>query len=253
MDENLNIKQRYETKSIVNFFSVDKELQLPEEAIINKYQAAIRNRAILDIGCGTGRTTEPLSKMSAEYIGIDYSSEMLKSCRKQYQDLTFACCDVRDMAMFADNRFDFVIFSFNGIDGIPHAGRIRGLEEIRRVLKPDGIFTFSSHNLNYKELPFKAPEVFSTLEPLPFLRNFMKRLRYMKNKSQEIYTDDYAILNWPTFSYRCFIYCIKKNKQIEQLSDVGFREIEIVNLKGEFIDVGAPDHEDRWLYYVCRK
>ena len=46
-----------------------------------------------------------------------------------------------------DNSFDVVIFSFNGIDYIyPYIKRLAALKEIRRVLKTNGLFIFSSHN-----------------------------------------------------------------------------------------------------------
>ncbi len=51
-----------------------------------------------------------------------------------------------------DNSFDFVLFSFNGMDSFSHKDRIAALGEIRRVLRNDGIFYFLSHNLDWTGL-----------------------------------------------------------------------------------------------------
>ena len=51
------------------------------------------------------------------------------------------------MNEFDSNSFDLAWFSFNGIDYVATAGRVRILEEVRRILRPGGTFCFSSHNL----------------------------------------------------------------------------------------------------------
>ena len=53
------------------------------------------------------------------------------------------------MKLFEDSSFDFILFSFNGIDYMNHDERIRTLREIRRILKTGGYFCFSTHNLNF--------------------------------------------------------------------------------------------------------
>ncbi|ELP52058.1 methyltransferase type 11 domain protein [Microcystis aeruginosa TAIHU98] len=55
--------------------------------------------------------------------------------------------DARNLEQFADNYFDFILFSFNDIDYISHADRFLVLEEISRIGKAGGYFCFSSHNL----------------------------------------------------------------------------------------------------------
>ena len=102
---------------------------------------------ILDMGVGGGRTTPFLAKDAARYVGADYSEAMVGACRRRFPDLEFRHCDATDMAQFADAEFDAVVFSFNGIDVITsNEGRSRCLAETARVLRPGGIFIFSSHN-----------------------------------------------------------------------------------------------------------
>ncbi len=103
--------------------------------------------AILDLGVGGGRTTAYLSSIAARYVGVDYASEMIAACRKKFPRLEFEVGDAADLTRFSSSSFDAVVMAFNGIDYvIPDEMRFRALREIRRVLKPEGILIFSSHN-----------------------------------------------------------------------------------------------------------
>src|SRR5690606_12109488 len=103
-------------------------------------------KRILDIGVGGGRTTPYLLDVSRDYIGVDYAPKMIKKCRAQYPSVTFEVCDARDLSHFGPASFDLIFFSFNGIDYVDHADRIKILCEVRRVLTDQGAFVFSAHN-----------------------------------------------------------------------------------------------------------
>jgi ubiquinone/menaquinone biosynthesis C-methylase UbiE len=103
--------------------------------------------AILDLGVGGGRTTPYLSSIAARYIAIDYAPGMIAACRRKFPHLDFRLGDAADLSKFGAETFDAVVMAFNGIDYlIPDEARLRALREIRRVLKPEGILIFSSHN-----------------------------------------------------------------------------------------------------------
>ena len=102
---------------------------------------------ILDLGVGGGRTTAYLSSTAARYVGVDYASEMVAACRKKFPQLEFETEFASDLSRFATSSFDAVVMAFNGMDYvIPDEFRFRALREINRVLKPEGILIFSSHN-----------------------------------------------------------------------------------------------------------
>jgi len=103
--------------------------------------------AVLDLGVGGGRTTPYLSGIASRYVGIDYSEEMVRACRGKYPKLQFEVADAADLSIFADGLFDVVVFSFNGLDNLaPDQKRQQCLRECHRVLKPGGMFIFSTHN-----------------------------------------------------------------------------------------------------------
>lgn len=103
--------------------------------------------AILDLGVGGGRTTPYLSSLAGRYVGVDYASEMIALCRNKFPQLEFHVASASDLSMFASSTFNAVVMAFNGMDYvIPDDSRFRALKEIHRVLTPQGVFIFSSHN-----------------------------------------------------------------------------------------------------------
>src|SRR5439155_4896171 len=55
--------------------------------------------------------------------------------------------DARDLGVFEKSSFDFILFSFNGLDYANHQDRKTILASIRRALRASGLFVFSAHNL----------------------------------------------------------------------------------------------------------
>lgn len=106
-----------------------------------------RGMVILDLGVGGGRTTPYLSDLACCYVGVDYAEEMIRVCRSKYPGLQFEVADAADLSRFADDFFDAIVFSFNGIDYLaPDQKRQQCLQQCHRVLKQGGVFIFSSHN-----------------------------------------------------------------------------------------------------------
>jgi ubiquinone/menaquinone biosynthesis C-methylase UbiE len=62
---------------------------------------------MLDIGVGGGRTTKYFFPLAKEYVGIDYSPEMIQACKKKFPELRFEVADVRNLSLFGDGHFDF--------------------------------------------------------------------------------------------------------------------------------------------------
>ena len=114
---------------------------------------------VLDIGVGGGRTTELLGSGARSYTGIDISPAMLALARTRFPNRDLREGSVVDLTGFADEAFDLVVFSYNGLDALDHADRGAALASLARVCRPDGRVLFSSLNLDgvsFDERPWRV-------------------------------------------------------------------------------------------------
>ena len=119
-------------------------LRSGEKYVIDRY--AVSGKKVLDLGCGTGRTTKPIKENGADVMGVDISAAMVEKARGLHPDIDFEVMNALHLD-FPDNFFDLVFFSFNGLDNLhPVSKRLEAMKEIKKVLKKGGIFAYSSHN-----------------------------------------------------------------------------------------------------------
>lgn len=98
-----------------------------------------RDRAILDVGCGTGGNLEWLTRYAGggRVAGVDLISTALKFCRER-NHARLVQASATDLP-FADESFDLVT-SFDVLVQIPGLGSDeRAMREMFRVLKPGGL------------------------------------------------------------------------------------------------------------------
>ena len=187
---------------------------------------------ILDLGCGTGRTTNWLAAKGHDVIGLDFASKMIEVARSRNPAIPYVVADATAIN-FKSRLFDVVVFSFNGIDCIPsRAKRLQALREIKRVLKPGGYFIFSSHN---HSIPRDLYGI------IPFLKSVLKKER------DTFISDPYP---WG----RVRTYLTTPILQIKELRKNGFEVIKIVprNALGKIRSLRLIGLIDSWVYYVCR-
>jgi len=249
----------------VRFYQQSTELQLPEAVILDRLRADFTRKRVLDIGVGAGRTTGHLLELSQHYIGLDYSSRMIESCRARYPGVSFMLCDARDLSLlFGKGSFDLVLFSYNGIDVLDHADRLKALSGIRDILSPTGAFVFSSHNLDYRRAHFTKPwdprllpfDINPFVRPLPFVKKLATYpigiANYLRVRKHERTETHYSILGDEAHKYNILTYYIAPRCQVAQLTELGFRDTWVIGLDGR--SIGEAEYagaiRDHWLYYV---
>ena len=99
---------------------------------------------ILEVGCGTGNYTKILLERGYEVTAVDISEDMLEIARRKC-NCTLIKGDIRDIAL--NEKFDTCVAMFAVMGYITkNSDIIKALNNIRRHLKPNGIFVFDVWN-----------------------------------------------------------------------------------------------------------
>lgn len=134
-----NIKKYYDQKAadyVVSDVRLSKILEICTD---------LKNKKVLDVGCGTGYLGEELETRGAEVTGIDISKVALK---KAHEVLSFTkVVDLNeDKIPFKDKTFDLIVVS----EVIEHLFKpVIILEELRRILRDKGQLIITTPNFLY--------------------------------------------------------------------------------------------------------
>lgn len=103
----------------------------------------VAGKRVLDIACGVGYGTHYLAETAAEVIGVDLDPEAIRLALAHYAsrpNVSFLRGDALQVPL--ENASFDVICSFETIEHVPDAERF--LCEIKRLLKPNGVFLVST-------------------------------------------------------------------------------------------------------------
>jgi SAM-dependent methyltransferase len=246
-------KSAYARADVVSHYESLDMLLEPERILLERLTPSIKDKKILDIAFGGGRTTKYLLPISRDYTGIDYTPEFVEAARRKFPGVELLCRDARDLSSFTDETFDFVMFSFNSIDYVPHEDRLKALGEILRVLKPGGRFLFSTHNRDHEDfnrLPWQGKLNFDAVFFKSCLYSLFHLPKHLKMRRHEIHTDEYAVINDNAHGFSLLAYYISVPRQLAQLARVGFESAEAFDMEGKPV---AQDTRFPWIHYLATK
>lgn len=129
--------------------------------ILNRMKKKLnRNMYVLELACGTGILSVQLAGNVKLLEATDFSEEMIKQAKQKCHSsrLHFSVQDATALP-YAPETFDAVIIS-NALHIMPSPEK--ALEEIRRVLKPDGILiapTFTAAGSVFGRLKIRVMEL----------------------------------------------------------------------------------------------
>tara|TARA_R110002072_G_scaffold301521_1_gene481448 strand:- start:4071 stop:4802 length:732 start_codon:yes stop_codon:yes gene_type:complete len=152
-------------------------------------------KAVLDYGCGTGRSTRFIKELGIDHVvGLDQSSDMI-NIANQNNDACEYFHISNNQIPFSNNNFDCVISTFVMLEISSEAELLDIFVNINSKIKKGGFFTFVTnseylYNKNWVSNSTNYPEtkIFKDGEKLKI---------YLKNIDQELY--DYY---WSDKKYR---------------------------------------------------
>ena len=187
----------------------------------------VKGKKVLDAACGEGYGSYLLSGDAKEVVGIDIFEEVIFNAKEKYKknNLSFISSSIETIPM-PDDYFDIIV-SFETIEHVEEEVQNKFLNEISRVLKPEGILIMSTPNkavytdlVDYKN-EFHVKEFYYN-EYLNFIKrkfefvNMYKQypvLTYCLTGGQEICTQNVKEKN--ILDVRYFI-AVSSNRKIEE-------------------------------------
>ena len=156
---------------------------------------SIPGKRILDWGCGPARVVRHLPWLFSHnhfIYGTDYNHEYINWCSKHLNGISFTANNLYPPLAFDDNYFD-IIYSISILTHLSEKNHTEWINEIKRVLKPGGIFIVSTQGSAYKDKMLKneitefekgnlvtrnylkeGHRIFSAFQPEAFMKNVFK-------------------------------------------------------------------------------
>lgn len=105
----------------------------------------VKEKTVLDVASGEGYGTALLSQAAGHVIGVDIDVDVVAHASNKYSgsQVKFETADIHDLP-FGDNKFE-VITCFETIEHVADHQKV--MNELKRVLKPDGILIISTPDL----------------------------------------------------------------------------------------------------------
>lgn len=209
----LNLVKRNYNEIAASFDATRKKEIWP---IMREFAAAVKDGdRVLDAGCGNGRLLEALKDKKISYLGIDNSSELIKTARANYPQYEFREADILDLRNMPEQEFDH-IFCLAVLQHIPTVElRIRFLKNLVSRLKPAGRLISSTWNLGN----------------MPKYRNLILKNRLLKLVGLYPYEARDLIFSWKDYSGQAIsnryyhAFTVREIKELSRAAGLKLKEI----------------------------
>ena len=207
-------------------------------------------RKVLDVACGSGFGSYVLAEIAEEVVGLDLDPEAINFAKEHYRkdNLHYETGSALDLP-FCDSEFDVVV-SFETIEHFEQQEKF--LEEVKRVLKPAGIFLVST--------PDRETIPYFFVNPKEYRNPFHVR-ELSKTELSNLLAKHFQVLEW----HGQGLYAGKQEGGRETLSRIKkfftwLPESWRLKLKSLLLGTGntedifeLKDRKSKYLIAVCQK
>ena len=115
----------------------------------------LKNKKVLDVGCGGGILSESMASLGAKVTGIDMGDKVIRIAElhalQSKLNIDYQCTSLEEVALKHESIFD-VITCMEMLEHVPEPKKIVSL--CAKLLKPSGTLFFSTINRNLKAYVF---------------------------------------------------------------------------------------------------
>ena len=157
-------KNYYEENDIYEIFSIAEDYP---NKIYECLVPQIKNKIVLDLGCGTGKFMQKFYDKATKYYGLDLSDQQLNIAKRKVDNnsLEFICCSAENIPL-PDNSVDIIISTWVLGTILELDRRNKVLAEMRRVLKNNGSIYLVENDIGgeFEEIRNRYPNIQRTKE-----------------------------------------------------------------------------------------
>lgn len=164
-------KNYYEENDIYEIFSIAEDYP---NKIYECLLPKIKDKIVLDLGCGTGKFMQKFYNETTKYYGLDLSNKQLSIAKRKINSnsVNFICCSAEDIPL-PNNSIDVIISTWVLGTILEVDRRNKVLEEMKRVLKHDGNIYLVENDIGgeFEEIRNRYPDIKKTKEYNDWIEN----------------------------------------------------------------------------------
>ena len=172
---NLNLSEKsknyYEENDIYETFSIAEDYP---NKIYEFLLPKVKDKIVLDLGCGTGKFMQKFYKQTSKYYGLDSSNKQLEVAKTKVKgdSVEFLCCSAENIPL-PDNSIDVIISTWVLGTILEIDRRNKVLNEMNRILKKDGNIFLVENDIGgeFEEIRNRYPDIKRTKEYNDWIEN----------------------------------------------------------------------------------
>ncbi|AZT91016.1 class I SAM-dependent methyltransferase [Caldicellulosiruptor changbaiensis] len=198
---------------------------------------------ILDIGCGTGSILRSLAQIGFKKLyGIDISRQMIKFAYITNSSFNVRLYNKNFLDFVPRNKFDVVLSTMDVLNHVDKKDLLKYFENVRRVLRSNGLFIFDINLKEYLKSLGKREKVVKKVDDILFTWKF----KAMRKKI----SINFSIADVKTAVHDKIIEYIYSDQEIEKF----LKKSKFVIVKRVY-DYNSPNKTCfcTKVCYVCKK
>ena len=222
------------------------------EDIIKNENAQVQN--ILELACGTGNLTIPLTKKNYDIAGIDISEEMLSVAREKAEkegvELVLLQQDIAELDFDVPN-LDCILCACDGFNYITYDEDLENVfAKSYELLKKDGLFIFDISSF-YKLSTVLGNNMYGeNREDIAYMwQNYFDEVDNLVEMELAFFIRDDEDERFDRFEETHLQRAYKEEEIINLLKKVGFENIKTY---GDFT-FESPKKDSERIFFVCKK